>query len=155
VSYVPESRDSLVSYAPKSQDSLGSQALGSQNIWPTENPSWSYVPGSRDFPVSFVPGNRFLFLWNFKPTQQHLKQHSFKKLFNTSINYTNRYILYMFQKISYLKVFGLTPRCPKHWGVIIMLTTQSKSKKVKVAIVPGGAVCCKKPNTKNLVRLSL
>ena len=48
-----------------------------------------------------------------------LKQHSFKKLSNISIYYTNTYSSNMFENFSYHKVFGVTPQCPNHRGVIL------------------------------------
>ena len=89
-----------MSYAPGSQNSPVSYVPGSRKTWPAENPEQSqvpgsqnspvsYAPGSRDSPGSYVPGIRFLFFWTFKPMLHPLKQHSFKKLINFSIYYTN------------------------------------------------------------------
>ena len=51
-----------------------------------------------------------------------------QKLFNISINYKNTYSLYMFEHFSYPKIFGSTPRCPKHRGVILNAKKQKKEK---------------------------
>jgi len=94
-SYVPGSRDSPGSYVPGSRDSPVSYVPGSCKTWPAEHPKQSQVPGSWNSPVSNVPGSLFLFFWTFKPMLQPLKQHSFKKLLNFSIYYTNTVQTYL------------------------------------------------------------
>ena len=66
----------------------------------------------------------------------------------------------MFENFSYHKVFGATPRCPKHRGVILNAYYSAKKQKnqngPRTSLMgPGGVVWGEKPSTKNLVRLSL
>ena len=101
MSYARGSQDSLVSYAPESQDSLGSYALGSHKSWSTEKSKMVLCTGES----SSVSLNLQAHATDFKETL-------IQKLSNSSINYTNTYILFMFEKFPLPKIYWSTPWFP-------------------------------------------
>ena len=146
----------------------------------------SYVLGSCNSPVSYTPGSHkfdplkiqncpmyrgvatphcpklrgviLLFVWTFKPMLLHLKRHSFKKLSNISIYFTNtvQTCLKIFPYSRFLGwLNGVLSTWESFWN-----TYNPKSKKnqngPRISLMgPGGANWGKKPTTRNLVRLSL
>ena len=114
------------------------------------SPSWSYyrcpraVLSYRTFKMTpRCPMYRFLFLWSFKPMQQPLKKQSFKKLSNSSINYTNAFYSCL-KNFPRPRTFGQLPGVPStgesFWKSNNYVKKQKKNGPRTSLMGPGGAI---------------
>ena len=137
-SWFPKDQGVITHWFPKDQGVVTHQFpmdRGVVNLWKTNNSAVSKEPGSRNSTVSIVPGNRFLYKWTFKPMLLPLKQHSFKKLFYSNINYSIQNIWFLFENFFLGQTFSPTSCFPKHQGVILKVQQlYGKAEKFKTTL---------------------